>query len=483
MVHALELNIEFDNVILVENEKYLLTFSIENTLNRDIKVIPSFELMVGERKVLIGVFEETEINKGQKSFFSAEFRTPSIYGEGEIIVNIEYLDGQQLTKSYPIYVVKEQEPLHIAFVWHHHQAPQFYPDGKYKDDWPFRHVHTGSFYGFKYGGPYYVHLQIHRREGEFRDIDHLSPSLLDQWKNALENGYTFQDDVVRDDERIKKIREVLEGYRRLAKKGVIEVLGSVYAHTVQGLVIKIFSKEGMGDFIRKLLEWELKLGIKKVYEILGVKPRGVWTPEMFWTMDLLDIYDKCNIEYTVLCEQHFRKAGGDKDSIYEPYILEDPMTGNRLTIFFRDIKLSDWISFRADFKSIEHADLEARRFVVSLARRYTKYPGGICVIALDGENWMIMPSVRIYAPFFLEKVIHYISKSRVLKLVTLSEYLRYRKPQKILWYVPWGSWINLSGKQWTGGVKDELWRYVLDKLSWVAALYKLIDEEILEDVL
>ncbi len=465
-----------DDVVFISGRHYTISFKLLNDAKESFKGTPSFSISVNGNPVLYAVFPEVEIEPGSEKYFATKIRIPDVEGEGLLEFMFEDYAKGVVKESMPLIVVKDGEPIYVSFVWHHHQAPQFFPDGSYKDVWPFLHVIRGSFYGYE-GGPYKVHLTVHEKHPLFKDVDHLSPSLLDQWVRSIKEGYHWNNEVVdKNDPRIRMIEEVLSRYREKVANNLIEPLGSVYAHTILGFLLRKSKELGMCEFIRALIEWEIKKGLKIVEQTLGKSPKGVWTPEMFWEMELVDIYSKNGVLYTILCEQHFRKSGGEKDTVYEPYIVEDPISGSRIYVFFRDIRLSDWLSFEVNFADQKQADISARRFVIELVKRRDVKPNGIVTIALDGENWMIMPSYKKYAPYFLERIISYIERSDIIKMTTLSEYLEKYKPTKILYYVPYGSWIGLSDSQWTGNEKDETWKYVLEKLKLVESLYHLFPE-------
>uniref|UniRef100_A0A7J3X8V4 Glycoside hydrolase family 57 N-terminal domain-containing protein n=2 Tax=Thermofilum pendens TaxID=2269 RepID=A0A7J3X8V4_THEPE len=422
------------------------------------------------------IFDEHVIAPASETTFSAELDLSDVKGAVEIEAVFE-VDGKiAASDKLPFYVYEEGPPIHVAFVWHFHQAPQYKPSGAYKDPWPFLHVYHGNFYSYS-GGPYSVHVQLHRRVPRWKDVDHFSPSLLEQWARAVSEGFsTEREEVPPSDERVQAVAGVLGAVKELASEGAAELLGSVYAHTIMGFLLEEARKHGLERLLRFLLSWELEEGFRIVEEVLGRKPRGAWTPEMYWHMGLVGLLAKAGVEYTVLCEQHFREAGGDKGTIYEPYIVEDD-EGNRVVVLFRDLQLSDWIGFHLDFASPEEAERAAWSFAVELARRRDTAPGGIVVIALDGENYMILPHYRPYAPYFVEKLAVLLAGAEVVQLTTLSEYLEKNPPKRVLKYVPKGSWIQLSSSQWVGGVKAETWSRVLQHLRAVAALLDALGEE------
>lgn len=454
--------------VILQGSKVSLNFTVENDEGTPVKGTPFFNLKAQGKQQIYVVFEQAVIQPGEKATFNFEvkFDVPV----GEAVAYFCFETDKAVCEERQVYIAGEGEAIYVAFVWHHHQAPQFYPDGSLKDEWAFIHVAKGDFYAYS-GGPYKVHMETHKRIPGFIDVDHFSPSLLEQWLLFL-SGKLRSSTATKED-----VEGLLSFLREKIREGIVEPLGSVYAHTVLGLVLKKAKQRGLDEIAKKLIEWELREGLKIVEEALGRRPSGLWTPEMFWHMDLVDLYGSLGVRYTVLCEQHFTRAGGDKENIYEPYVVEDPISGRSVVVFFRDLKLSNWISFKVDFKNPEEADNEARRFVIELAKRREVAPGGIVTIALDGENWMIMPAYRKYAPYFLEKVLEYILESQVIRLTTLSKYLDQNPPKRVLDYIPSGSWVELSDKQWTGGAKDELWNEAMETLVYVESAYRLLEPE------
>ena len=454
------LSIHLPKVVLNKNSQQKLTLSL-GRFEGTARVIIEIEVL-NEIK-LLKIVDNVEFRKG---LASVDFQVPDVVGTGILRITVEK-NGEIAVKELPIGIGEPpKNKLKVVFVWHHHQAPPLNPGMKIVLPWFYIHISQGSFQGFE-GGPYAVHVDIHRKIPQALDVDHVSPSLLEAWMMALQNKL----EMSLEDKR--KIEKVLRGFKQLALEGKIEPMFSVYAHTIQGYVLKVFKERGMEEFARELLLWELKLGKKLVNKALGIEPKGVWTPELYWGEGLEKLYLEAGGRYTVLCDQHFEKAVGEKDTIYEPYLLGD----TNFTLFFRDRKLSDWISFLKDPGSEENAELEARWFVAALYERQLQKPGGVVVIALDGENWMIMIEKR-YAPLFLYHVYNFlVSNSDYFELTTLRSVVTKVKPTRRIEKLPEGSWIALSASQWTGGIKDELWNYVLEKLKYVASLASIIPPE------
>ncbi len=480
------LKIKLDKVVYRIGEEAFLTIELKNPSDETLKgkLYVEFELN-GELKIAFLIDEIIEIGAQSSYRRKIKIPLPREEGIGKLTVYFEN-EKIKISKNIELGIVNssKRKPLMVAFVWHHHQAPNFYPDGIFHSLWAFIHVFEDEFPPQE-GGAYYLHVKNHELHPEIKDCDHVSPSLLLQWDLAIKKGIRYVSGYISPDHAsIRKIEYVLDSFRRMAAEGRIEILGDLFAHTVQGLVIKLFSKHGMKNLALNILNWELGYGRKITEKILGYRPVGVWTPEMYWSPELVEVYSKNGYKYTVLCDQHFHASSGEKGSIYEPYRIGNDEKS--LIIFFRDRELSDWISFRNNFQDEEHAEREARAFILALVHRYYRHPGGICVIALDGENWMIFSRTRSYIPVFFDKLWKYMEENKdIFKTITLTDYLKQRDLStfKKLEYIPPGSWIYLSDAQWVGGIKDELWNFVIEKAKWVAALDNVIPNRVKEGML
>jgi len=481
------LKIGSDKVIYKLRDKILLNIVIENSSDEELKGDLYIELKLNDHvKSAILACEDLVIKPGNSYTARFIFPLPEEEGIGKVEVYLESFDKVILKDSLKFGIVKPEnrEPLYVAFVWHHHQAPNFYPNGIFHSPWAFIHTYSSEFPPIFESGAYHLHVENHKKHLKIKDVDHLSPSLLLQWKKAISEGIRFENEYVApDSQQVRIIRMVLNNFKKFAENGNVELMGDLFAHTVQGLVIKIFSEHGMRDLIMELLSWELQYGKKLVKEILGYEPIGAWTPEMYWCEELIELYVSNGYRYTVLCDQHFEASSGEKDTIYEPYIIGSGE--NELVVFFRDRELSDWISFGNNFKDENHAEREARAFVLSLLERYFRKPGGLCIVALDGENWMLGSKTRQYIPIFFDLLWKYVEDNgEVFKTVTLREYLEKHnsKSFKKLKYIPRGSWIGLSDVQWVGDVKNELWNFIVEKAKWVAALSRALPDHVKKEM-
>lgn len=339
-----------------------------------------------------------------------------------------------------------------TIVWHHHQPPNYLPSGKYFAEYPFKWVWYDLFRPHVTGGPYYVHAMVYKAFPQVKTVVHLSPSLVRQWRSAIEKGYELEGGgrVPAEDPRVELTKRTLDLYKELASLN-LEIVTSGYVHTILGYLLKHFDME---DIIRENLE----VGIRITKETFGGTPKGAWTPEMAWHPKLVNLYADLGIEYTVLCgKSHFPGAFGDKGDIYEPYRV--PHQQAAITVLFRDAEVSDLIGFNNNFVNPLEAMKGARNTVLLMLSRK-----GLLTVALDGENWMIFSKYPKNTYHYLYALYDYLDRMQrkgFIRTVTASEALRERPASRTLFYIPTTSWLG-SFRKWDSELPDQkhMWREI-----------------------
>ncbi len=447
------LYVETDSPVYVEGDSAVIRVKASNTSNRIIGVDYRLSMIVYEN----GIGREIGEEKGNVRLAPGELKTIEYHTKtlspGRLVVILEASwDNIKLVDSVESIVVKPVEHKnYVAIVWHNHQAPNYLPDNTYHADWAFRWVWYDLFKPFTTGGPYYVHYKLLLKHDKVKVVQHLSPSLLKQWIDAVEHGYRMitGEYYPSDSREVSMVKEVLEGFKTIASTSRVEFLSSVYAHTILGYIL---SKMGMEDIVRD----ELELGLSITEEVLGVRVRGVWTPEMAWDQRLAKIYDDYGVEYTILCgKNHFPASTGKvKKDIYMPYLVE----GSNVKVFFRNQRLSDIIGFENYFPDEKAAERTARRILVEAVRiLYGRRESGVLVLALDGENWMIFSKTPAGTYLFLDKFYEYLElleSKNILFTTTLSNIISGKEVGLgVLNYIPTTSWLGGFHK-WDGEIEE-----------------------------
>ncbi len=415
------------------------------------------------------------------------------YKKIEQTVNLPDKPGKHMLKLYindkiideVYYFIDDpsrRKPFYYTFVWHHHQAPNYLPDGRIHGPWAYTYVWDPHLH--PYGlGPYHYHAKLLDMHRSFKSTYNLSPSLLRQWEILLEKGVEYIDGrkYTPDSEEAKRVKETLELYRSALKRNQIDVLTSIYAHTIAGFLTDVLN---MHDIIRE----EIRYGYEVTRRVMGeeYKPLGIWTPEMAFSMSLVPIYYDNDIKYTVLDDQHhFYWAEGDKDSQYEPYILVDTSTRKSIVVFFRDHELSDILGFRNNFYSEPHAWRNAYETVYRITEKWYDLSVKTLVLALDGENWMVFARNKPLTAYYLKHLVIYLESVQdmgFVKLSTLREMYNEVPSKRVLTKIPTNTWLG-TFRKWRGEIADheKYWYKVVETYRKLRAYESLIQAKPGED--
>jgi len=400
------------------------------------------------------------------------YTVPGKPGEYKLTLKI----GEVVVDELNYIVIPDAEPRkarYLAIVWHHHQAPNYLPDGTFHAPWAFIYVYGDSLK--PYGrGPYNYHALMLEKHRDYHATYNLSPSLVKQWDIAIKKGVILRtgEQLKPGDERVGLIEETLRKYVEAYKRGQIDVLTSIYAHTIGGFLIDVL---GMDDIVSD----EVRYGASVTREVLGVTPLGAWTPEMAFSMKMIDIYYDNNIEYTILDDKcHFEMSKGEKTSSYEPYIALNKDSGKHIVVYFRDHELSDILGFKNNFASEAHAWRNAYEASLLIARKVMSIQGRILTIALDGENWMVFSSNPPLTAFFFDKLLLFLeslSDTGILRLVSLKEAFEELPSTRILTWIPTNTWL-CTFRKWRGerSEHDNYWLRAMDAYMKIKAYESII---------
>jgi len=354
----------------------------------------------------------------------------------------------------PIMITERPEsPIRLIIAFHNHQPIHKYPNGHYHGLWAFYHTWSQELQPIYDVGPYLLHARLVDKY-RVSITYNLSPSLLWQWDDALKNGILIEGEdyigyVSPRDPRMELIREARDTYSRLAKDGVIEVLTSFIAHPIAGYLIEKYG-------IDELLRWELEVGREVTKEVLGVDAVGMWLPELYFSERLKDMLCNEGIKYIVLDGvYHLGENIKDRGSLFKLY------KHDCLTILFRDTALSDLLSFQLNKAgNAREADVNARRLIIEMAMRGSYAKGGVVTMALDGENWMVLPSPNPYAALLLEKILFYLSRAGVDGyIIPIRPSAIIDEAQEEIRELPTTSWLG-SPNKWVSEraeVQSRLW--------------------------
>ena len=165
---------------------------------------------------------------------------------------------------------------------------------------------------------------------------------------------------------VDKHPEYIAGLRALVESSRVEVLGGGF---FEPILTMIPERDRIG---------QIKAFSRYLYELFGAQVRGMWIAERVWEQHLVSGIADAGIEYTVLDDYHFERAGCSQDDLYGFHLTEDD--GRLLKIFPAAEKLRYTIPFQEPH--------ETYQFLKELA---TSRPGSTVVFADDGEKFGSWP--------------------------------------------------------------------------------------------
>lgn len=160
--------------------------------------------------------------------------------------------------------------------------------------------------------------------------------------------------------------EYVERLRAMVEVGRVEILGGGFFEPIMTMIPH-------RDRVGQIRSYSAYLR-----ELLGANVRGMWVPERVWEQHLVSAIAEAGVEYTVLDDSHFQRAGLNPDKLFGYYLTEDD--GNLVKVFPGSERLRYLIPFHEPHASYEF-----------LRRLADERPGATVVCADDGEKFGSWP--------------------------------------------------------------------------------------------
>lgn len=333
---------------------------------------------------------------------------------------------------------------------------------------------------------------------DFRDLQVLfnlawtDPSFLEDEPllSLVEKGSGFleEDKKVVLEQHRQIIQEVIPLHARLWEEGRIEVTTTPLAHPILPLIgdtqlATVGDPAGImpTNRFREIADADQHVirGLDTAERLLGKRPEGMWPGEGAVAQLIMNLFSKNGVEWIATGEDVLAKTVGigsferdTYDTVVEARTLYRPHSAqvtqrDPVTIFFRDLRMSDQIGFEYsetsagaavdDFMSrlravYESVDIEAgfdidRPYVVS--------------VILDGENaWEHYDNDGID---FLNSLYSRLAQTGWVETITPSEYIdRFGEPEEISDLYP-ASWFQPNYATWIGEDEEaEAWDYLYE---------------------
>lgn len=228
----------------------------------------------------------------------------------------------------------------------------------------------------------------------------------------------------------------------LAKSGRVELLTGGYYEPIMP-VIPDADKIGQ---IQKLSA--------RLRSDFGVKARGAWLAERVWEPSLPQPLQAAGVEYTMLDDTHFLRAGLAAENTYGYYLTEEQ--GHSLAVFPMNMRLRQLMPFAPV--------AEVLAFCAATAK---KHPGAILFMGDDGEKFGNWPGTHksVYTEGWLDRFFTEVEKSGWLASATPGEVIDRDRALGTI-YIPDGSYAEML--EWSGG----FWRNFFVKYPEANAIHK-----------
>ncbi|MDD4979991.1 MAG: glycoside hydrolase family 57 protein [Candidatus Omnitrophica bacterium] len=290
-------------------------------------------------------------------------------------------------------------------------------------------------------------------------------------KNIVSKGRFFSEEEkqVVLEKQIEILADILPTYKEFMAKGQIEVTLNPYYHPILPLLYN--TKIGKEANCRTSLPHlnfaypddaraQIDEAVKFYQERFGIPPQGMWPSEEAVSEHILPLIIQAGIKWIVTDEgllfKSLKKKKRGTRLLYQPHFIKRK-DGN-LNIIFRDRNLSDLIGFVYYRLKTEDAVSDLMQHLQNIAGAF-KDEDILVTIAMDGENaWEYYPND---GHDFLGLLYQRLSESKIIKTVTIAEYLKTHTANLEIKRLASGSWIFSDFGKWIGNPsKNRAWEYL-----------------------
>ena len=304
------------------------------------------------------------------------------------------------------------------------------------------------------------------------------PRLEELW--VKQYNYTQEDRIEILSIQKSIIREIIPTYKKYITEGRVELSTSPYYHAILPILIDVKSSvksvlttEGLPTNLGMLddAKYQIKSALDRIEEIFGVRPKGMWPPELCLGPKTLGLLSKAGVKWTISDEGvlansiNFDFIRDFKGNLNDPYhllkVYEYQTKENSIDIIFRDRSIPNLINF-------EYAGINPKMAAGDLYEKIKMIQNKLLVspdkthlltIASDCENcWENYQNDGIE---FLENIYSLIENDESLETVLISDYIENDKHKKTLKKIFSGSWIDKTFQYWIGEPeKNKAWAYL-----------------------
>ncbi len=219
----------------------------------------------------------------------------------------------------------------------------------------------------------------------------------------------------------EKHPDYLSRLSQLVDEGRIEIIGGAF---YEPILTMIPPRDRVGQ-IRRFSNW--------LNELVTSEINGMWMPERVWESQLVSSMADAGIQYTVLDDFHFRRAGLSDDQLTGYYVLEDE--GRIVRVFPGSEKLRYLIPFADPEETV--------RYCRELAERV---PGSVVVFGDDGEKFGTWPDTKkhVYEDGWLRRFFQALTENSDWLLTSTLKQAVHSTPPRGKIYLPDASYREMT---------------------------------------
>ena len=304
------------------------------------------------------------------------------------------------------------------------------------------------------------------------------PRLKELWDKK--SGYTRDDRIEIMHIHRQIIKEIIPTYKKYINKGRIELTVSPYYHPILPVMLdmkttvrgaktteNLPASLGMTDDAKT----QVRNAIKRIEEIFGVTPKGMWSPELCIGPKTLNMFAKEGIKWTISDEGILSNSIGFdfvrdfKGNLNDPYhllqVYNYKTKNSDIDIIFRDRSIPNLINFEYAGINPQMAAGDLYEKIKTIQNKLLVSPDDnhLLTIASDCENcW---ENYQNDGMEFLENVYSLFENDDSIETVLISDYVQKDKHKKPLKRISQGSWIDKTFQYWIGDAeKNKAWAYL-----------------------
>jgi alpha-amylase/alpha-mannosidase (GH57 family) len=260
-------------------------------------------------------------------------------------------------------------------------------------------------------------------------------------------------------------------YKEMAEKGRAELSVTPYYHPILPLLLDPDSAHVACPSMalpreRFRLEVDARAQVRRALErhesLFGHKPAGCWPAEGSVSPAAAAMFAENGVRWIATDERILRNSlGGDEldgERKFQPYRY------NGVSLFFRDLRLSDRIGFEYSHFRKDEAVADFLKHLHNIRESLPERDGFIVPIILDGENcWEFY---KQHGWPFLMQFYRGLVNDPDIKLTTFAEYLDNNGEAAELSHLHSGSWIEANFTTWVGDpIKNKAWSFLYQALK------------------